>query len=74
MTRTAEGGEGSFWLCLFDPLGLRYDELECSRDGDSVTAIGAVRKSARMSNAGGAPTWVLEQRMNGVTVARSRAR
>jgi hypothetical protein len=74
MTHTAEGGEGAFWLCLFDPLGLRYDEIECSWGGDSVTAAGAVQKSTRMSKGGGAPTWVLEQRMNGVTVARSRAR
>ena len=74
IARTPEGGEGAFWLCLFDPLGLRYDELECVRGRDSVTGIGAVRKSARMSKDGGAPTWVLEQRMNGVTVARSRPR
>jgi hypothetical protein len=72
-TRTIGGAEGVFWLCLFDPSGLRYDELECFREGDSVRAEGAVQRVDRMSSGGGAPTWALEQRMNGVTVARSLA-
>ena len=71
--RTTGGAEGVFWLCLFDSSGLRYDELECLREGDSVRAKGAAQRMDRMSSAGGAPTWVLEQRMNGVTVARSLA-
>ena len=72
-SRTAGGTEGVFWLCLFDSAGLRYDELECSREADSVRAEGAVQRLVRLSSAGGASTWTLEQRMNGVTVARSRA-
>ena len=72
-SRTPAGDEGTFWLCFFDPIGLRYDELECVREAGSVRIAGAARQLARMSSAGTSPTWTLEQRMNGVTVARSLA-
>ena len=71
--RTTESSEGTFWLGLFDLTGLRYDELSCAREEDGrVRAAGAAARAARLASDGGATEWVLEQRVNGVTVARSR--
>ena len=68
-----EDGEGTFWLCLFDPEGLRYDELYCARGEDGrLRAPGAAARVERMSQDGAPIEWALEQRVNVVTVARSR--
>jgi len=71
--RDIGGGEGAFWLGLFDPTGLRYDEMPCARGDDgTVRVAGAAARAARLAGDGGVSVWVLEQRVNGVTVARSR--
>jgi len=71
--RTAGGGEGTFLLCLFDPVGLRYDELFCERVDEGVLrALGAAHLVERMAQGGGEVDWWIEQRVNLVTVARSR--
>ncbi|MCH2107207.1 MAG: hypothetical protein MK291_11265, partial [Planctomycetes bacterium] len=71
--RSMEGSEGTFWLCLFDPVSLRYEELYCAREGDGrLRAPGAVALLERMSRAGGDLEWSIEQRVGVVTVARSR--
>ena len=68
-----EGGEETFWLCLFDWKGLRYDELACKRGAEGkVRAVGAADRATRLAGDGGVLLWALEQRVNGVTVARSR--
>jgi len=69
---TIQGGEGAFWLGLFDSTGLRYDELPCAREGGRVWAVGAAVSAARITTADGDLRWALEQRVKGVTVARSR--
>jgi len=70
--RSDVGEEGEFWLGLFDPVRLLYDELECKREGNLLRAEGAVARAERLAVAGDAPEWTLEQRVNEVTVARSR--
>ena len=71
--RTIAGGEGTFWLGLFDLTTLRYDELACARGEDGkVRAVGAAAQAARLTPGESDPEWILEQRVGGVTVARSR--
>jgi len=71
--RTLEETEGTFWLCLFDPVNMRYEELYCARmDGGKLRAPDAVRQVERMSQDGAPLEWALEQRVDVVTVARSR--
>lgn len=71
--RTLEDGEGSFWLGLFNADALRYDELACGRDEDGRLRVpGARTRAARLAQDGGSLRWTLEQRVDGVTVARSR--
>jgi len=68
-----EGRPATYWLCLFDSEGVRYDEIQCERDGaGEVRAAGAALRAARLSGDGGPVQWSLEQRVDGVTVARSR--
>jgi hypothetical protein len=72
--RTVEGGEGSFWLGLLDVDSLSYDELACERDEDGrLRAVGAAASFGRLGQDGGTVRWSLEQRMGGVTIARSHA-
>jgi len=74
LTSAVDGGEGTFWLCLFDSKGMRYDELPCERGtGGRVRALDVADRAERLAGDGGLVRWALEQRVNGVTVARSRA-
>ena len=77
--RTLEGTEGTFWLCLFDPANMSYDEIYCTRGEDAMLhAPGAAARVARMTQDGDEIEWALEQRVELeqhrllVTVARSR--
>jgi hypothetical protein len=71
--RNMEGSEGTFWLCLFDPVSMRYEELYCARGDDGMLrAPDAAALFERMTQDGGRLEWALEQRVDVVTVARSR--
>jgi hypothetical protein len=60
-------------LGLFDADALRYDELACVRAEDGRLRVpGASIRAARLAEDGGSLRWTLEQRVDGVTVARSR--